>query len=76
MEWVVLPTALLIFSNLFVEEFQFLRWTRQAVSVFATRPYCGDGQGMNYLLLGLYVWPLVGVDWGEVWTCPPFLSLQ
>jgi len=32
----------------------------QVVSVVVTRPNYGDRQGMNYLLLGLYVWPLVG----------------
>ena len=62
MEWVVLPTTLLIFRSLFVKEFQFLQWARQAVSVLATGPSCGDRQGMNYILLGLYVWPLVGAD--------------
>jgi len=62
MEWVVLPTALLIFRSLFVEQSQFLQWARQATSVLAMRPICGDGQRMNYLLLGLYVWPLVGAD--------------
>jgi len=76
MEWVVLLTALLIFRSLFVEKFQFLRWACYVVSVLATRPSCGDEQGMNYLLLGLYVWPLVGADWGEVCACPPFLSSQ
>ena len=25
-----------------------------------------DRQRMNYLLLGLYVWLIVGIDWGEV----------
>jgi len=45
---------------------------RQDVSVLATRPSCGDGQGMTYFLLGLYVWPLVGADWGEIWVWPPF----
>jgi len=33
----------------------------------AMRLNCGGEQGMNYLLLDLYVWPLVGADWGEVW---------
>jgi len=55
MEWVVLPTALLIFRSLFVEQSQFLQWARQATSVLAMRPICEDGQRMNYLLLGLYV---------------------
>jgi len=76
MEWVVMPTAHLIFRSLFVEQSQFLRCARQATSVLATRPGCVDGQGMNYLLLGLYVWPLVGTDWGEVCSCLPFLSLE
>jgi len=40
----------------------------QEVSVLATRPSRGDGQGMNCLLLGLYVWPLDEADWGEVWV--------
>ena len=61
MEWVVLPT-LLTFRSLFVEEIQFLRWARQAVSILVTRPSFRDGQRMNYLLLGLYIWPLVGAD--------------
>ena len=68
--------ALLMFRSLFVEEFQFLRGARQAVSVLVTRPSCGDGQGMNYLFLGLYVRPLDRADWGEVRACHPFLSSQ
>ena len=76
MEWAVIPASLLIFGSLFVKEFQFLRWACQAVSVLATRPSCGDRQGMNYLLLHLYVWPLVGAYWGEVWIWPPFIFLQ
>jgi len=76
MEWVLLPTVLLIFRSLFVEESQFLRWARVAVSVFAMRPRRGDGQGINYLLPGMYVWPLVGADRGEVYSCLLFLSSQ
>ena len=41
---------------------------RQEVLVLAMRPSYRDGHGMTYLLLGLYVWPLVGADWGEVWV--------
>jgi len=41
MEWVVLPTTLLIFRNLFIEEYQFLRWARLAVSVLVRGPIAG-----------------------------------
>jgi len=67
MEQTEIPTALLIFGSLFVKEFQFLRWARQEVSVLAMRPSCGDEQGINYFLLGLYVWSLAEAD-REVWA--------
>ena len=68
MEWAVIPTVLLIFESLSVKDFQFLRWAHQEVSVLATRPSCRDERGITYLLFVLYVWPLVGADWGEVWV--------
>jgi len=68
MEWAVMPTVLLIFEILSVKEFRFLQWAHQIVSVLAMRPSCEDGQGMTYLLLSLYAWPLVGSDWGQVWV--------
>jgi len=45
---------------------------RRGVSVLATGPNCKDGQGMSYLKLGLYVWPLVGADWVKFVLAPFF----
>ena len=70
----VFPTALLIFRSIFVEESQFLRWAHLVVSVLATRPSCEDGQGMNYLLLGLYVCLWSEQTGVKFWLVPPFFS--
>jgi len=84
MEWVVLPTILQIFRSLFIEEFQFLQWARQAVLVLAmgsssSLNSCDEAQLRGWTRNELssawsVVWPLVGADWGEVYSYPPFLS--
>jgi len=65
---VVTIVILLKFKSSFVKEFPFLQWARQGVSALATRPSYMDEHGMNYLLHGMHVWPLVRADWGRVWV--------
>ena len=64
----VTTVMLLMFKSSFVKEFQFLQWARQGVSALVTRPSYMDEHGMNYLLLGLHVWPLARADWERVWV--------